>query len=55
MFFQGRQVVKSVYAGKITGMDDAHVHVADVRAMQGSVEQGVLTIQYCPFETLFAD
>ena len=55
MIFQGVQILKSIDAGKVAGIDNAHEQIADVRTMQGLKKQRVLAVPDSLFQHYFAD
>ena len=55
MIFQGVQILKSVDAGKITGIDNAHEQISDVRTMKGFKKQRVFAVQDSFFQHYFAN
>ena len=55
MILQGVQILKSVYAGKIAGIDNAHEQISDVRAVQSLEKQRVFAVQDSFFQHYFAN
>ena len=55
MIFQGVQILKSVDAGKVAGIDNTHKQISDVRIMPGLKKQRVLAVPVSLFQRHFAD
>ena len=47
------QIVERVGAAQLAGVDQAHEQVADLRPVQGPIEQGVLAVQNRPLQCSF--
>ena len=55
MALQLDQVVEGVGSAQLAGVDQAHEQIANLRTMQGAIEQGVLAMQNRPFQGPFCD
>ena len=49
------EIVEGIGAIQFAGMDQAHEQIADVSAVFGFIEQGVLAVKDRPLQTSFAD
>ena len=55
MALQFGQVVEGIHVVELAGVDEAHEQVTDVGAVEGLVEQRVLSMKDCSLQNLFAD
>jgi hypothetical protein len=48
-------VIERVGTAQLTGMDQAHVQIANISAIQRAIKQSILPVQHSTFQTSFND
>ena len=43
MLLQGNSIIEGVYLRQLAGMNEAHKDIADICAVEGLIEQGILS------------
>lgn len=55
MFLEGHQVIEGIDAPQVAGVDQAHEHIANERAMLGFVEQTIFSMEDSLFQGLLTE